>query len=144
MIYQNNTHLNSSNQQITMINNTHLGDSSPKNRNFPQRIKSASNAKINYDKEKLYDENLHLKEDLKKMKGEMEFYKKENLNLETEMSKKDKNLEELMIETQNSLLSNFNNITDGGPINKTILGRITEVNYFIFFQILNYKIFRLI
>ena len=128
MIYQNNTHLNSSNQQITMINNTHLGDSSPKNRNFPQRIKSASNAKINYDKEKLYDENLHLKEDLKKMKGEMEFYKKENLNLETEMSKKDKNLEELMIETQNSLLSNFNNITDGGPINKTILGRITEVN----------------
>ena len=138
-----NPNLNSSNHYTTMINNTH-GDISPKNRNFPKRIKSASNAKINYDKEKLYDENLHLKEDLKKMKGEMEFYKKENLNLETEMSKKDKNLEELMIETQNSLLSNFNNITDGGPINKTILGRITEVNYFIFFKILNYKIFRLI
>ena len=44
------------------------------------------------------------------------------------MTKKDKILEELMIDTQNSLLSNINNITDGGSINKTILGRITEVN----------------
>lgn len=125
-----------------MINNTHLGDSSPKARNYPQRIRSAVNTKINYDKEKLYEENLRLKGELKKIKGELEFCKKENISLETEMSKKDKILEELMIDTQNSLLTNINNVTDGGSINKTILGRITEV---IYINInINNKIIRLI
>jgi len=115
-----------------MINNTHLGNTSPKIRNFPQRIRSAVNSKINYDKEKLYEENLQLKSELKKVKNELEFCKKENSSLETEMSKKDKILEELMIDTQNSLLSNVNNITDGGSINKNILGRLTEVINFFF------------
>jgi hypothetical protein len=111
-----------------MINNTYIGDNSPKVRNYPQRIKSAVYTKINYDKEKLYEENLQLKNELKKIKGELEFRKKENFSLESEMTKKDKILEELMIDTQNSLLSNINNITDGGSVNKTLLGRITEVN----------------
>ena len=53
------------------------------------------------------------------------------------MSKKDKILEELMIDTQNSLLSNVNNITDGGSINKNILGRLTEV--INFFYKLNFR-----
>jgi len=106
-----------------------MGDNSPKTRNYPQRIRSAVNTKINYDKEKLYEENLQLKGELKKVKAELEFRKKENFSLESEMTKKDKILEELMIDTQNSLLSNVNNITDGGSINKTILGRITEVNF---------------
>ena len=111
-----------------MINNTYLGEThSPKNRQYPQRIRSAVNTKINYDKEKLYEENLRLKGELKKAKGEFEFCKKENITLENEMSKKDKILEELIVDTQNSLLTNVNNITDGGSINKTILGRITEV-----------------
>ena len=115
-----------------MINHTHIGgDNSPRNRNYPQRIRSAVNTKINYDKEKLYEENLRLKTELKKAKGEFDFCKKENITLETEMSKKDKILEELIIDTQNSLLTNVNNITDGGSINKTILGRITEVIKFI-------------
>jgi hypothetical protein len=128
------SNLNSSNQHYTMINNTYIGDNSPKTRNFPQRIRSAINTKINYDKEKLYEENLHLKSELKKLKSEVEFRKKENNNLESEISKKDKILEELMIDTQNSLLSNVNNITEGGSINKNILCRITEVK--IFFNIL--------
>ena len=52
-----------------MTNNTYIGDNSPKVRNYPQRIKSAVYTKINYDKEKLYEENLQLKNELKKIKG---------------------------------------------------------------------------
>lgn len=113
-----------------MINHTHMADSSPKGRNYPLRIRSAANTKINYDKEKLYEENLRLKGELKKVKGELEFSKKENITLESEMGKKDKILEELMIDTQNSLLSNINSVSDGGSLNKTILGKLTEVIYF--------------
>lgn len=111
-----------------------MADSSPKGRNYPLRIKSAANTKINYDKEKLYEENLRLKGELKKIKNELEFSKKENITLESEMLKKDKILEELMIDTQNSLLSNINNTTDGGSLNKTILGKLTEVNKFYFYK----------
>ena len=111
-----------------MINNTLFADNSPKNKNFQTRIKSAhSNSKFIIDKEKLYDENLRLKSELNKIKGEMEFTKKENANLEIELSKKDKLLEDLVIDTQNSLLTNLNNLNETGPLNKTILGRITEV-----------------
>ena len=124
------TQLNASNyQHNTMINNTHIfADNSPKNRNFQTRIKSAhSNSKFSIDKEKLYDENLRLKTDLNKMRSEMEVTRKENSNLESELSKKDKLLEDLVIDTQNSLLTNLNNLNETGPMNKTILGRITEV-----------------
>lgn len=112
-----------------MINNTlFIAENSPKNRNFQTRIKSAHyNSKFSIDKEKLYDENLRLKSELNKMKSEMEVTKKENTNLEIELSKKDKFLEDLVIDTQNSLLTNLNNLNETGPLNKTILGRITEV-----------------
>jgi len=105
-----------------------MGENSPKNRNFQTRIKSAhSNSKFTIDKEKLYDENLRLKSEINKMKNEIEASRKENSNLEIELSKKDKLLEDLVIDTQNSLLTNLNNLNDTGPLNKTILGRITEV-----------------
>lgn len=112
-----------------MINNTNIiENNSPKNKNFQTRIKSAySNSKFAVDKEKLYDENLRLKNELNKIKAEMEITKKENMNLEIELSKKDKLLEDLVIDTQNGLLTNVTNISDTTPINKTILGRITEV-----------------
>jgi len=129
--------LNSSNHQVTMINNTHiLAEVSPKNRNFQNRIKSAhSSSKFAIDKEKLYDENLRLKSELNKMKIEFESSKKEITNLELELSKKDKLLEDLVIDTQNSLLTNLNNLNETGPLNRTILGRITEVTYLILFLI---------
>lgn len=128
------TQLNASNQHNTMINNTLFMENSPKNRNFKNRIKSAhSNSKFSIDKEKLYDENLRLKTEINKIKNEMELTKKENTNLETELSKKDKLLEDLVIDTQNSLLSNLNNLNETGPLNKTILGRITEVNLIFLF-----------
>ncbi len=112
-----------------MVNNTLLiAENSPKNKNLQTRIKSAhSNSKFCIDKEKLYDENLRFKSELNKMKSEMEIIKKENLSLEIELSKKDKLLEDLVIDTQNSLLTNLNSLNETGPLNKTILGRITEV-----------------
>ena len=118
-----------------MINNTNIiQDSSPKNRNFQTRIKSAhSNSKFIIDKEKLYDENLRLKSELNKMKAELEFTKKENFNLEIELTKKDKILEDIVIDTQNSIFTNLNNINDGNThLNKTIIGKITEVFLFFF------------
>jgi len=112
-----------------MINNTlFIADNSPKNRNFQTRIKSAhSNSIFTIDKEKLYDENLRLKSEFNKIKNEMEVIKKENTNLELELSKKDKLLEDLVIDSQNGFLTNLNNLNETGPLNKTLLGRITEV-----------------
>jgi predicted nuclease with TOPRIM domain len=112
-----------------MINNTlFIADNSPKNRNFQTRIKSAhANSKFTIDKEKLYDENLRLKSEFNKIKNEMEVTKKENTNLELELSKKDKLLEDLVIDSQNGFLTNLNNLNETGPLNKTLLGRITEV-----------------
>ncbi len=129
--------LNSSNQHTNMFNNTNIYvENSPKKNVFQTRIKSAhSKSKFTVDKEKLYDENLRLKNELNKMRSEIECTKKENTNLEIELSKKDKLLEDLVIDTQNSLLTNINNLNETGPLNKTILGRITEVKINIFIMI---------
>ena len=67
------------------------------------------------------------------MKAELEFTKKENFNLEIELTKKDKILEDIVIDTQNSIFTNLNNINDGNThLNKTIIGKITEVFLFFF------------
>jgi hypothetical protein len=90
------------------------------------RIKSA----IPYDKEKLYEENLILKNELNKIKQEYNVKKKENYILESELSKKDKMLEDMAIDTQTSMINHIENMNDLYNQNK-LLTRATETHLII-------------
>ena len=68
---------------------------SPKSFN---RIRSAN--PLNLDRDKLREENLTLKNQLKKIRNDMASNKKEISNLENELSQKDRLIEEMMNEFQ--------------------------------------------
>ena len=94
MLYTQNA-----NQSNSQINDT--GSPQRVGSSLPTRIKSA--LPLNYDKDKLVEENLFLKNQLNKIKNDILISKKEINNLEDELSKKDKMLEEIISETQNSM-----------------------------------------
>jgi hypothetical protein len=80
--------------------------------NFPETSPNKKNSSIvriksanpnYYDREKLYEENLKFKNDINKFKEILNLQKKENYNLELEINKKDKIIEEMANETQISI-----------------------------------------
>jgi hypothetical protein len=91
----------------------------------PVRIRSAH--PIPYDKEKLYEENLSLKKEMNQIKRDFNLMKKDNYNLELELNKKDKLLDELATDTQNSMINHIENVSDLYNQNK-LLSRAQETS----------------
>ncbi len=92
------------------------------------RIRSAHH--ITMDKEKLYEENLELKNEMNKLNKALNKSKKENCNLEGDLNKKDKMLEELAIDTQNSMINQIEKVNDLYGQNR-LLTRATETHLII-------------
>jgi hypothetical protein len=101
---------------------------SPNTSALHPRIKSAHH--MNYDKEKLYEENLSLKNEINKLTKALNYTKKENYNLELDLNKKDKMLEELAIDTQNSMINQIEKVNDLYGQNK-LLTRATETHLIV-------------
>jgi DNA gyrase/topoisomerase IV subunit A len=108
-------------------NNSHINDS-PMGRNMPNpfRIRSAMSQKSSLDKEKLYEENLQLKNEINKLKNLLSNTKKENYIFEQELRKKDKALEDMAMDAQQSMINNLSHNPDYYNQSK-LLNKATEV-----------------
>ena len=78
------------------------------------------------DKERLYEENLQLKNEINKLKNQLSVIKKENYIFEQELRKKDKALEDMAFDTQQSMINNLSHMPDYFNQNK-LLNKATEV-----------------
>jgi hypothetical protein len=92
----------------------------------PSRIRSAMSVKSTLDKEKLYEENLQLKNEINKLKNHLAASKKENYIFEQELKKKDKALEDMAMDTQQSMINNLSHNPDYYNQSK-LLNKATEV-----------------
>jgi DNA gyrase/topoisomerase IV subunit A len=92
------------------------------------RIRSAMSQKSNLDREKLYEENLQLKNEINKLKNHLASSKKENYIFEQELRKKDKALDDMAIDTQQSMINNLSHNPDYYNQSK-LLNKATEVKF---------------
>jgi chromosome segregation ATPase len=80
---------------------------------------------INLEKERLYEDTIHLKNRINEMKKEISNLKSENHKYNSEVNKKDKIIEEILIDSQNNM---FNN----NPLNESkVLSKAKETHLFI-------------
>lgn len=80
---------------------------------------------INLEKERLYDENINLKNIINELKQEISNLKSENYKFSLELNKKDKMIEEILIDSQSNM---FNN----NPLNESkVLSKAKETHLFI-------------
>jgi hypothetical protein len=102
------------------------------------RIRSAMSQKSTLDKEKLYEENLQLKNTINLLKNQLSNTKKENYIFEQELKKKDKALEDMAIDTQQSMINNLSHNPDYYNQSK-LLNRATEVRDIIYIDTSNFE-----
>lgn len=108
-----------------------------RNNNFASIITDINSKKINYssnktrvkhinlEKERLYEDTIHLKNIINELKKEISNLKSENHKYSLELNKKDKIIEEILIDSQNNMFSN-------NPLNESkVLNKAKETHLFI-------------
>jgi len=130
----NHSHFNSNN---TPIGNNVGVSNNYRNINFSSIITEMNPKKLNYsnsrakiqninlEKERLYEDTIHLKNQINDLKKEISNLRAENHKYSLELNKKDKMLEEILIDSQTHM---FNN----NPLNESkVLSKAKETHLFI-------------
>lgn len=98
-------------------------DMNAKRNNYSTNKNRVNN--INLDKERLYEDTIHLKNTINELKKDISNLKSENHKFSLELNKKDKIIEEILIDSQNNM---FNN----NPLNESkVLTKAKETHLFI-------------
>ncbi len=121
------------------INNNNIGVSNNyRNNNFSTPMTEINNKKVNYssnkckfknctnlEKERLYEDIMHLKNTINELKQEISTLKSENHKFSLDLNKKDRMLEDMLIDSQNNM---FNN----NPLNESkVLSKAKETHLFV-------------